>query len=199
MGCGGRAGGSALGPPFGRERDDERGGGARFAPPPRRVNESNPHPELQRALSAWLEEEKGAGKCASRANPTLPPRAQRTMSWGSAREARRPAPPTQSEARDATEHRGGGVWMKGMGSGTGRRVTGGQRAEREAAYGPDFNTYMADGICALCVRGRDPGSAPDRLQKVAKYDPRPDGVTATSDSNDNLYNREGTDRGTRVV
>ncbi|KAJ7036090.1 hypothetical protein C8F04DRAFT_1181625 [Mycena alexandri] len=61
-----------LGPPFGRERDDERGGGRALraaASPRQRIN---PRPEQQRALSAWLEERKGAGKRASRAYPTLP-------------------------------------------------------------------------------------------------------------------------------
>ncbi|KAJ7041072.1 hypothetical protein C8F04DRAFT_1177630 [Mycena alexandri] len=57
-----------LGPPFGREQDDERGGGRalRAASPRQRIN---PRPEQQRALSAWLEERKEAGK---RAYPTLP-------------------------------------------------------------------------------------------------------------------------------
>ncbi|KAJ7033027.1 hypothetical protein C8F04DRAFT_1184498 [Mycena alexandri] len=54
-------------------------GGVRSAPPPRRVNGSNPRPELQRALSAWLEEKKGAGKRASRAYPTLPRTNDKTM------------------------------------------------------------------------------------------------------------------------
>ncbi|KAJ7025612.1 hypothetical protein C8F04DRAFT_1191345 [Mycena alexandri] len=104
-----------LGPPFGRERDDERGGGRALraaASPRQRIN---PRPEQQRALSAWLEERKGAGKRASRAYPTLPPRAQRTMSWGSAPEARRPARPTQSEAKadGRTKRWRKGVWVYG--------------------------------------------------------------------------------------